>query len=278
MAEKKTNTTAAVDTRSIYEALALIQSEIKCPKSEDNGTYKSRNLEKMLEENINPVVAKYGCSLVFSDSIQVMNGSTYICAVATLYNQAGEKVSACALAREHYSESGKRPAQITGSCSTYARKYALTGLFAIGAGEVDPDKDTVPQDMVTGGENKPAVQIPPAQAAPAPAAPAPVNVTQNNTTTVVTAGASPAVKVDTASAAAAGQRNPDMSRKKLTPDSANWSENVTKCAKSSRDAVGCRDLIRSKMDITDEHLCLFLLQAGKIACEEEFDEIFNHES
>lgn len=111
--------------------LAKIQSEIKVPKGQFNkfGNYKYRSCEDIVE-SAKPVLNKYGFSLLLSDSIIMIGARYYIQATATITN-GQESFSATAYAREEESKKGMDGAQITGAASSYARKYALNGLFAI---------------------------------------------------------------------------------------------------------------------------------------------------
>lgn len=111
--------------------LHTIQNEIKAPKGQFNkfGNYKYRSCEDIVEA-AKPVLNKHGFSLTLSDDIVNIGGRFYVKATATI--QKGEIVfSASAFAREEETKKGMDGAQITGSASSYARKYALNGLFAI---------------------------------------------------------------------------------------------------------------------------------------------------
>lgn len=111
--------------------LAKIQAEIKAPKGQFNkfGNYKYRSCEDIVEA-AKPVLLKYGYCLILSDQIENIGGRFYIKAMATITGD-GQSYSATAYAREEESKKGMDGAQITGSASSYARKYALNGLFAI---------------------------------------------------------------------------------------------------------------------------------------------------
>lgn len=111
--------------------LQQIQSELKAPKSQRNnfGGYNYRSCEDILEA-LKPVLAKYNAAVLLSDEIVQMGTRWYIKATATLKTET-ESISVAAFAREEENHKGMAEAQITGSASSYARKYALNGLFGI---------------------------------------------------------------------------------------------------------------------------------------------------
>ena len=118
--------------------LNLIQSELKAPKNQRNtfGNYNYRSAEDILEA-VKPLLKKYDCLMTISDTIVEVGGRIYV--KATVDFQDGEKsVSVSAFAREEEAKKGMDAAQITGSASSYARKYALNGLFLIDDTK-DPD-------------------------------------------------------------------------------------------------------------------------------------------
>ena len=112
--------------------LFTIQTELKAPKGQYNsfGKYKYRSCEDILEA-VKPLLAKTKCTLTLSDEVKAEGGRFYIQATATLTNGANESVSACGWAREEEAKKGMDASQVTGAASSYARKYALNGLFAI---------------------------------------------------------------------------------------------------------------------------------------------------
>lgn len=114
------------------EELIKIQTELKAPKNLYNsfGKYKYRNAEGIMEA-VKPLLKKYGCYLTLCDDINVIGERYYLRATATLVNKEGKSVVVTALARESESKSGMDQSQITGTASSYARKYALNGLFLI---------------------------------------------------------------------------------------------------------------------------------------------------
>ena len=118
---------------SIYAKLAQVQTELKAPKNQFNkfGNYNYRNIEDILE-GLKPLLLKHGVTLIMTDSIEVVGEEKYLKATATMYDtETGESVENHAFAKESTEAKGMTPAQITGSCSSYARKYALGGLLLI---------------------------------------------------------------------------------------------------------------------------------------------------
>lgn len=113
------------------ETLIQIQSELKAPKGQTNsfGKYKYRSCEDILEA-VKPILAEKMCVLTLSDEIIMQGDRFYVKATATLTKDK-ESVTTTAFARESESKSGMDSAQITGAASSYARKYALNGLFCI---------------------------------------------------------------------------------------------------------------------------------------------------
>lgn len=126
---------------SIYETLSHIQVELKAPKNLYNsfGKYKYRNAESILEA-AKPLCAKYGCTLTVSDEVVLIGDRYYIKATATVQDKDGNTIGRTAFAREDETKKGMDGAQITGTASSYARKYALNGLFCIDDTK-DPDSD-----------------------------------------------------------------------------------------------------------------------------------------
>lgn len=125
----------------IYEKLGAIQQALKAPKSEYNdfGKYKYRTAEGILE-SVKPLLADNKCVLLLKDGIETAEGRVYIKATATLVDiEAAENgsVETVAFAREEETKKGMDASQVTGAASSYARKYALNGLFCI-----DDNKDS----------------------------------------------------------------------------------------------------------------------------------------
>lgn len=118
---------------SVYTKLLSVQNELKAPKSQFNsfGKYKYRSCEDILEA-LKPVCAKHKAITFITDSISVVGNRYYVTATATFVDvETGEKVEVSAHAREEESKKGMDGSQVTGASSSYARKYALNGLFCI---------------------------------------------------------------------------------------------------------------------------------------------------
>ena len=109
-----------------------IQSQLKAPKGQFNsfGKYKYRSCEDIVEA-VKPLLAQVGYHLILSDDIIAIGDRIYVKATATVYNGADILGIASAFAREPSDKKGMDASQITGTASSYARKYALNGLFAI---------------------------------------------------------------------------------------------------------------------------------------------------
>ncbi len=133
---------------NIYEKLQVIQTKLKAPKSQFNkfGGYAYRNCEDILEA-VKPLLAEVKAALTITDEIVVIGERYYVKATATLINADDISVASInntAYAREEESKKGMDGSQVTGASSSYARKYALNGLFAI--------DDTKDSDTTNNGE------------------------------------------------------------------------------------------------------------------------------
>lgn len=118
---------------SIYTKLMNVQNELKVPKNNKNtfGNYKFRNAEDILEA-LKPLLKKYNATVIITDDVVTTGDRYYIKAtVKFIDTETGETIETSALAREEENKKGMDSSQITGSTSSYARKYALNGLFAI---------------------------------------------------------------------------------------------------------------------------------------------------
>lgn len=117
--------------RNFYQNVSEIQSTLKAPKSQFNkfGNYAYRNSEDILEA-VKPLLSKFGYVLTVNDEIVMAGDRFYIKATATI-SDGMFHVTNSAFAREALDQKGMNDAQITGSTSSYARKYALNGLFCI---------------------------------------------------------------------------------------------------------------------------------------------------
>jgi len=111
--------------------LVYIQSKLKAPKNQENkfGGYKYRSCEDILEA-VKPLLEAQNCSLTISDDIVQVGERIYVKATATLHTPSQEYVNT-AYAREASAKKGMDESQVTGAASSYARKYALNGLFCI---------------------------------------------------------------------------------------------------------------------------------------------------
>lgn len=129
--------------------LLAIQAELKAPKGQYNsfGKYKYRSCEDILEA-AKPVLAKHGCTLRISDSIELIGDRFYVKASAIL-SDGNKEVIVTAFAREEDNKKGMDGSQITGAASSYARKYALNGLFLI-----DDTKDADTEELDNQRKNK----------------------------------------------------------------------------------------------------------------------------
>lgn len=115
------------------EKLLNIQQELKCNKGQYNsfGKYKYRSCEDILE-SVKPLLKTNKCILTLSDELEYIGERYYIKATATITDiDTGDVISNTAYAREEENKKGMDGSQITGTSSSYARKYALNGLFAI---------------------------------------------------------------------------------------------------------------------------------------------------
>lgn len=131
--------------------LIAIQSELKAPKSQFNkfGGYKYRKAEDILEA-VKPLLNKQKCTLTITDDIVMVGNRIYVKATATIKNEKGEYETTTGWAREEETKKGMDGSQITGASSSYARKYALNGLFAI--------DDNADSDTTNDGEHQAAQQ------------------------------------------------------------------------------------------------------------------------
>lgn len=134
---------------TIYEKLLSIQTELKAPKSQYNsfGKYNYRNCEDILEA-VKPLCAKYKAVSVMGDEVIQIGERYYIKSTARLIDLESEGVvENTAYAREEAEKKGMDGSQVTGASSSYARKYALNGLFAI--------DDTKDSDTTNNGQTTP---------------------------------------------------------------------------------------------------------------------------
>lgn len=137
---------------SVYEKLSKVQSELKAPKGQYNsfGKYKYRSCEDILEA-VKPLNAKHGVVLTVGDEVVEISNRFYVKATAVFVDiESGEKIINTALAREDDAKKGMDGSQITGTASSYARKYCLNGLYCI-----DDTKDADTDEYRHQQERKP---------------------------------------------------------------------------------------------------------------------------
>lgn len=133
---------------NVFEKLAAVQSALKAPKSQYNafGKYNYRNCEDIIEA-AKPLLKANSLLLTLTDEIVNISDRFYVKATATVTDFADEKsISVTAYAREEQEKKGMDGSQVTGASSSYARKYALNGIFAI--------DDTKDSDTTNTGDNK----------------------------------------------------------------------------------------------------------------------------
>ena len=119
--------------KPIYAALMAVQAELKAPKNQRNnfGKYNYRSCEDIVEA-VKPLLKENGLFLTMSDDIVLIGDRYYVKATVSVTDiVTGESVQTSALAREAAQKKGMDESQVTGTASSYARKYALNGLFAI---------------------------------------------------------------------------------------------------------------------------------------------------
>lgn len=131
--------------------LQAIQSKLEAPKGQYNsfGKYSYRSAEDILKA-IKPLADEQKATITLSDEIVMLGNRFYIKATAKITNSSGESESAIGFAREAETKKGMDDSQVTGSTSSYARKYALNGLFAI---DDTKDADTNEQATQTRANN-----------------------------------------------------------------------------------------------------------------------------
>lgn len=141
----------------IYGKLMMIQQELKAPKGQYNSfaKYNYRSCEDILEA-VKPLCIKNNATLLLNDAVQEISGRFYVVATATLVDtESGDSVSANAYAREPQDKKGMDDSQITGMASSYARKYALNGLFCIDdTKDADTDEAKRQEDAPKNREKK----------------------------------------------------------------------------------------------------------------------------
>lgn len=125
--------------KKIFEKLLNVQSELKSPKSQYNSFAKFyfRNCEDILE-SVKPLLKENGLTMIITDEVLKIDERYYVKSTVTVIDvESGDSISNSALAREEETKKGMDGSQITGATSSYARKYALNGMFLI-----DDNKDS----------------------------------------------------------------------------------------------------------------------------------------
>lgn len=145
---------------SIYGKLSAIQTNLIAPKGQHNdfGKYNYRSCEDILKA-LKPLCDANSCVTYISNDIEEIGGRVYVKAVVTLHDlETGESITSVAHAREEESKKGMDGSQVTGASSSYARKYALAGLFCI-----DNEKDSdATNEAKTEVKTEPKAQAKPA--------------------------------------------------------------------------------------------------------------------
>lgn len=141
---------------SSMSKLLSVQARLVCAKNQRNnfGNYNYRSCEDILEA-VKPLLVKERLQLTISDEIVEVAGRVYVKATVTLKDDNNIIETSTGFAREEETKKGMDCSQITGACSSYARKYALNGLFLI-----DDNKDS---DHTNKGQEQPKTQTPPRQ-------------------------------------------------------------------------------------------------------------------
>jgi hypothetical protein len=137
--------------KTIQQLLTKIQNELNVPKNRINkfSNYEYRNLDDILEA-VKPLLAKYDVTLKLDDEI-VSNGNRVYIKSTVTFEKNGQVITGSALAREPESKKGMDLMQLTGTCSSYARKYALAGLLLL---DDSKDADSVDHRHVNQGVKK----------------------------------------------------------------------------------------------------------------------------
>jgi hypothetical protein len=143
--------------KPIYAAMQVVQRELKAPKGQTNsfGGYKYRSCEDIVEA-VKPLLNEQGLILTMSDDIVQVGDRIYVKATCRVIDVAnGDNIETSALARESAQKKGMDDSQITGTASSYARKYALNGLFAIDdTKDADTDEYTKRQQAAQKSEQE----------------------------------------------------------------------------------------------------------------------------
>lgn len=152
---------------NIYEKLSAIQAELKAPKDQfnDYGGFKYRSCEGILEA-VKPICAKHKTTLILTDEMVNRGDRYYIMATVFLVdnevvqNSHHDEIVVRAFAREEESKKGMDGSQVTGASSSYARKYALNGLFCIDDAKDSDFTNTGAQDAPQAKKAQPRANYP----------------------------------------------------------------------------------------------------------------------
>lgn len=139
---------------SKISVLQKVQTELKAPKGQFNkfGNYKYRSCEDILEA-VKPILAKYGATITLKDDIANIGDRFYVKATATITKDGEVLAETTAFAREPDEKKGMDSSQITGTASSYARKYALNGLLLIDDTK-DEDSNELHEEKTAKAEQK----------------------------------------------------------------------------------------------------------------------------
>lgn len=142
----------------ILETLNVIQTTLKAPKDKYNkfGKFWYRSCEGIIEA-VKPILAEHKLVLQLKDDMVEIGGRVYVKATVTLRNLEGGLIENTAFAREADAKSGMDASQITGTASSYARKYALNGLFCIDDTK-DADTDEYAEMQQDKADSKPDIK------------------------------------------------------------------------------------------------------------------------
>ena len=143
----------------LLKSLIYIQQNLNAPKDQFNsfGKYKYRSLEG-IQAAIKPLLAEQSCGIRFEDQVVEHCGRTFLRTTLYFFNEKGQSISTTSEAEHAATKSGMDASQITGAASSYARKYALNGMFCIDDSQ-DADTDlyhnqTNNQGSYTGRKNQ----------------------------------------------------------------------------------------------------------------------------
>lgn len=124
---------------TVLDALVSIQAQLKAPKDQNAGRYRYRNIED-INEAVKPLAAAHGCAVVYSDTF-----TDWLCVSTCSLMAPDGTISAQGVSAVNVSPKNMSVEQSCGAASSYARKYAACGLFAIDSSENDPDRTNATQ-------------------------------------------------------------------------------------------------------------------------------------